>query len=77
MSKLHLKVKQISSIKLSTGKQYTIYRVFNIKDKYFNGFAVDSDSFKKHASIDSLIQYARSINCNFTADKIQRIIKGS
>ncbi len=72
--KPRLKIKQVSAAILSTGKVFDIYRVYKPNQKYFDGFAIDSDTFKKRSTVNEYIGYLQSIGCDFTANNIIDIL---
>jgi len=74
MNKPRLKVSQYTNG--TQRPEYTIYRVFNINQKWFNGFSVNSTTFKKNKTIEQHLDWLNSIGCQFTANKTINILKG-
>lgn len=72
--KPRLKIKQTAS---ALGGDYTIWNVFNTDSKWFHGFTIDSDMFKKTPTIGARVQHLMDLDCHFTADKMLSILEKS
>ena len=74
MTKLRLKVKQVKSSTLTSGTAFNIWRVYKPEQHDFDGFQLCSDAFDRHTNMKDIIDHLRSIDCDFTADKMVHIL---